>query len=372
MSTNATNAPSTLSEWLVYWRIDLPLLIALACCATLGLFVLYSASGQSSELVIDQSIRLGLGLLAMLIIAQIPPEWFRVAAPWVFGFGIFLLILVDVLGDTAMGAQRWLDLGVVRFQPSELMKLAAPLTVAAYFHDRSLPPNLKETGAAVLLIAVPAVLVAGQPDLGTALLIATAGSFALYFAGLRWRVILLLLLLLAAAAPLVWYNMHDYQQDRVLTFLNPARDPTGAGYHISQSKIAIGSGGVFGKGWLNGSQAHLNFLPASDTDFVFAVFAEEMGLFGVMSLLALYCFVVARGLYIAIKSQDTFQRLAAGSLSLTFFISVFVNIGMVAGLLPVVGVPLPLISYGGTSMVILLTSFGILMSIHTHRKLLAT
>ncbi|MES1933833.1 rod shape-determining protein RodA [Salinisphaera shabanensis T35B1] len=372
MSANATNAPSTLSEWLVYWRIDLQLLVALACCAGLGLFVLYSASGQSSTVVINQAIRLGIGLLGMLVVAQIPPEWFRVAAPWVFGFGVFLLVLVVLLGDTAMGARRWLDLGVVRFQPSELMKLAAPLTVAAYFRDRSLPPNLKDVGVGALLIAVPVLLVADQPDLGTALLIAAAGSFALYFAGLRWRIILLLVLIAAAAAPMLWYNMHEYQQERVLTFLNPARDPTGAGYHISQSKIAIGSGGLFGKGWLNGSQAHLNFLPESDTDFVFAVFAEETGLFGVMALLALYCFIVARGLYIALKSQDTFQRLAAGSLSLTFFIYVFVNIGMVAGLLPVVGVPLPLISYGGTSMVILLASFGILMSIHTHRKLLAT
>lgn len=372
MNTNATNAPSTLTEWLVYWRIDLPLLVALLCCAALGLFVLYSASGQSSDMVTNQAIRLGIGLLAMLIIAQIPPEWFRLAAPWAFGIGVVLLVAVIVLGDTAMGARRWLDLGVVRFQPSELMKLAAPLTVAAYFRDRSLPPSLRDVGVAAALIAVPVLLVADQPDLGTALLIAAAGSFTLYFAGLRWRVLLLIVLIAAAAAPLLWFNMHEYQQERVLTFLNPARDPTGAGYHISQSKIAIGSGGVFGKGWLNGSQAHLNFLPESDTDFVFAVFAEETGLFGVIALLAVYCFIVARGLYIALKSQDTFQRLAAGSLSLTFFIYVFVNIGMVAGLLPVVGVPLPMVSYGGTSMVILLASFGILMSIHTHRKLLAT
>jgi len=366
------NAPTSLSEWLLYWRIDLQLLIALCCCAALGLFVLYSASGQSEALVTNQAIRLGLGLLGMLVIAQIPPEWFRVAAPWVFAAGIVLLGLVVLLGDAAMGAQRWLDLGVVRFQPSEIMKLAVPLTVAAYFRDRALPPRWRDLGITTLLVAVPVILIADQPDLGTALLIAAGGFFALYFAGLCWRVILMLGLMAAAAAPLLWFNMHDYQQERVLTFLNPARDPTGAGYHITQSKIAIGSGGLFGKGWLNGSQAHLNFLPESDTDFVFSVYAEETGLFGVISLLALYCFVVARGLFIAMKSQDTFQRLAAGSLSLTFFLYVFVNIGMVVGLLPVVGVPLPLISYGGTSMVILLTSFGILMSIHTHRKLLAT
>ncbi|ROO27152.1 cell wall shape-determining protein [Salinisphaera orenii MK-B5] len=368
----AANAPSTLSEWLVYWRIDLQLLVALLCGGAVGLFVLYSASGQSTTLVLNQAIRFGIGILGMLIIAQIPPDWFRVGAPWLFALGVVLLTLVILIGDTAMGAQRWLDFGFMRFQPSEIMKLAAPLAIAAYFHDKSLPPTLARVAVAAAMIAVPAGLIANQPDLGTSLLISIAGAFAIYFAGLRWRVILVLALLAAAAAPLLWFNMHEYQQARVLTFLNPASDPTGAGYHISQSKIAIGSGGLFGKGWLNGSQAHLNFLPESDTDFVFAVFAEETGLFGVMALLALYCFIVARGLYIAAKSQDTFQRLAAGSLSLTFFIYVFVNIGMVAGLMPVVGVPLPLISYGGTSMVILLASFGILMSIHTHRKLLAT
>lgn len=366
------NEPSSLTEWLVYWRVDLQLLIALCCCAALGLFVLYSASGQSETMVTHQAIRMGLGMLSMLLIAQIPPEWFRVAAPWIFAGGILLLLVVILLGDSAMGARRWLDLGIVRFQPSEIMKLAVPLTVAAYFRNRPLPPRWLDLAVTTLLIAIPVILVADQPDLGTALLIAAGGGFALYFAGIRWRVLLLLALLVAAAAPLLWFNMHEYQQERVLTFLNPARDPTGAGYHITQSKIAIGSGGLFGKGWLNGSQAHLNFLPESDTDFVFSVYAEETGLFGVVSLLAIYCFVVGRGLFIAMKSQDTFQRLAAGSVSLTFFVYVLVNIGMVAGLLPVVGVPLPLVSYGGTSMVILLISFGILMSIHTHRKLLAT
>lgn len=364
--------PATLSEWMVYRRVDLPLLVALIAAGALGLFVLYSASGQSLPVVINQGVRLGIGFTAMLLIAQIPPDWLRLIAPWLFGLGVFLLLMVAWKGDAAMGAQRWLDLGVLRFQPSEIMKLAVPLAVAAYFHERPLPPGPVSVLAAGALIAVPAVLVALQPDLGTALLIVAGGGFVLYLAGLRWRVILLLLMLAAAAAPLLWFNLHEYQQERVLTFLNPARDPAGAGYHITQSKIAIGSGGLFGKGWLNGSQAHLNFLPESDTDFVFAVFAEETGLLGVLALLGIYAFIILRGLHIAARSQDTFQRLVAGGLSLTFFIYVFVNIGMVVGLLPVVGVPLPLISYGGTSMVIILLAFGMLMSIHTHRKLLAT
>lgn len=370
--TGDQEQPTTLSEWLVGRRVDLPLLVALMVAGAMGLFVLYSASGQSMDLVVGQSIRLSIGFAAMLVIAQVPPDWLRMVAPWLFGVGVLMLILVILVGDTAMGAQRWLDLGIVRFQPSEFMKLAVPLTVAAYYHERPLPPRPTSILATGGLIAIPAVLVAMQPDLGTALLIAAAGCFVLFLAGLRWRVILLLTALAAAAAPLLWFNMHDYQQERVLTFLNPARDPAGAGYHITQSKIAIGSGGLFGKGWLNGSQAHLNFLPESDTDFVFAVFAEETGLLGVLALLAVYAFIILRGLHIAARSQDTFQRLVAGGLSLTFFIYVFINIGMVVGLLPVVGVPLPLISYGGTSMVIILLAFGMLMSIHTHRKLLAT
>ncbi|WP_423823370.1 rod shape-determining protein RodA [Salinisphaera sp. SPP-AMP-43] len=372
MSSTAQERPATLSARLSAWHIDVQLLAGLLCCALLGLFVLYSASGQSSQIVIAQAVRVGIGLAGMIVLAQIPPHWYRVASPWVYLIGVLLLVAVLVLGDAAMGAKRWLDLGVVRFQPSEICKLVVPLTVAAFFHQRPLPPRIGDVVLAGVIMAVPVALVVQQPDLGTALLIIAGGGFALFFAGLRWRIILLLIVLAAAAAPLIWFNLHDYQQQRVLTFLNPARDPLGAGYHITQSKIAIGSGGLFGKGWLNGSQAHLNFLPESDTDFVFAVYAEETGLFGVLGLMAIYGFVVGRGLFIAIKSQDTFQRLTAASLSLTFFFYAFVNMGMVAGLLPVVGVPLPLISFGGTSMVMLLASFGILMSIHTHRKLLAT
>jgi rod shape determining protein RodA len=285
---------------------------------------------------------------------------------------VALLLIVIAVGTTAMGAQRWLDLGFIRFQPSELVKLAVPLCVAAFLHDRALPPGWRVVLVTLLLLAVPAVLIGLQPDLGTALLVVAAGAFVVFLAGVHWRLMALLALLAAAAGPLLWYNMHSYQKTRVLTLLNPASDPTGAGYHITQSKIAIGSGGLFGKGWLNGSQAHLNFLPESNTDFVFAVFAEETGLMGVLALLTVYFFIILRGLYIAWRSQDTFQRLLAGSLSLTFFVYVFVNIGMVIGILPVVGVPLPLVSYGGTSMVVLLMSFGMLMSINTHRRLLAT
>ena len=369
MST--TQEEFSLSRWLVQRRIDATLLSLLVVLCGLGLLVLYSASGQNMSDMYAQSIRLGLGFLAMIIVAQVPPEWVRIAAPWLFGACTVLLILVLILGDESKGAQRWLDLKVVRFQPSEIMKLAMPIAVAAYLHQRPCPVTFKDLIACAFLITVPTLLVARQPDLGTSLLIATAGAFVLYMGGVRWRILFAALAMAAAAAPLLWFNMHEYQQERVLTFINPARDPAGAGYHITQSKIAIGSGGMFGKGWLNGTQAKLNFLPESNTDFIFAVFAEEAGLIGVLVLILLYILIVLRGLSIAMRSQDTFQRLLAGSLSLTFFVYVFVNMGMVIGILPVVGVPLPLVSYGGTSMVILLASFGLLMSIHTHRKLLA-
>lgn len=370
--TGDDEQPATLSQWLLRWHLDLPLLIGLLACSMLGLGVLYSASGQSLETVIDQGLRQLIGLVALIVIAQIPPHWFRTIAPWAYGAGIVLLLLVWLVGDAANGAQRWLDLGFVQFQPSVMMKIAVPLTIAAYLHERPLPPNWHDLGAAVAILVAPVILIANQPDLGTALLVIASGGFVLFLGGLRWRVIIMLLLFAAAIAPLVWFNMHDYQQERVLTFLNPSRDPTGAGYHIIQSKIAIGSGGLFGKGWLNSTQAHLNFLPESETDFIFAVFAEEGGFLGALTLLALYGFVIGRGLLISVRSQDTFQRLVAGGLSLTFFIYVFVNIGMVIGLMPVVGVPLPLLSYGGTSMIIVMSTFGILMSIHSHRKLLTT
>jgi rod shape determining protein RodA len=321
-------------------------------------------------MVISQAERIGLGVVVMIVLAQVPPEGYRAAAPYLYGFAMLLLVAVLVLGQHAKGAQRWLDLKVMRFQPSELMKLAMPIMVSAFIHSRRLPPQPVTVGLTLAIVAVPTALIAIQPDLGTAMLVLVAGVFALYFAGLSWRWILAALVCAVAAAPLLWFKLHGYQRDRVLTFLDPSRDPLGAGYHITQSEIAIGSGGLFGKGWLMGTQAKLDFLPEAHTDFIFAVFSEELGLLGVLLLLTLYCAVVARGLLIALRGQDTFQRLLAGSLSLTFFIYVFINMGMVIGLLPVVGVPLPLVSYGGTSMVSLLAGFGMLMSVHTHRKLL--
>ncbi|MEW6166659.1 MAG: rod shape-determining protein RodA [Pseudomonadota bacterium] len=360
-----------LGDWLETWHIDLPLLLMLLCLAAAGMFVQYSASGHSLDAVISQGQRVVLGVIAMIAIAQAPPEVYRAVAPWAYGLTLLLLILVLILGDHAKGAQRWLDLGVLRFQPSELMKLAMPMTVAAFLHLRRLPPSLLTIGATLALIGLPAALIVRQPDLGTALLIITAGCFALFFAGLQWRWILGALAAGAAAAPVLWERLHDYQRQRILTLLDPESDPLGAGYHIAQSKIAIGSGGLFGKGWLNGTQANLDFLPEAHTDFIFAVFAEELGLLGVLLLLLLYMAIIGRSLWIALRAQSTFERLLGGALALTFFFYVFINIGMVIGLLPVVGVPLPLVSYGGTSAVSLLACFGMLMSIQTHRKLLA-
>jgi rod shape determining protein RodA len=358
--------------WFARWHFDLVLGVLLMTVSAVGLFVLYSATGQSLNMVLSQAQRLVLGLVVMVVLAQAPPEFYRAAAPWFYGFSMLLLVAVAALGQHAKGAQRWLDLGVMRFQPSELMKLAAPIAVAAYLQSRHLPPSFGTLLVSLALIMVPTGLIAIQPDLGTALLVVTAGVLALFFGGLRWRWILLAVGGVAAAAPLLWLKLHDYQRNRLLTFLDPERDPLGAGYHITQSKIAIGSGGLFGKGWLMGTQANLDFLPEAHTDFIFSVYSEELGLIGVLLLLVLYIAIVIRCLIISMRGQDTFQRLLAGSLGLTFFIYVFINCGMVIGLVPVVGVPLPLVSYGGTSAVTLLAGFGILMSIQTHRKLLTS
>lgn len=370
--TSAPKPVSSWGSWFARWHFDLVLGLLLLAVSALGLFVLYSASGQSLGMVLSQAQRLVLGFAVMIALAQAPPEFYRAAAPWFYSFSLLLLLAVAVLGQHAKGAQRWLDLGVMRFQPSELMKLAAPIAVAAYLQSRHLPPSFGTILVSLGLAMLPTGLIAIQPDLGTALLVVTAGVLALFFGGLRWRWIVLALGGVAAAAPLLWLKLHDYQRNRLLTFLDPERDPLGAGYHITQSKIAIGSGGLFGKGWLLGTQAKLDFLPEAHTDFIFAVYAEELGLIGVLLLLALYTAIVVRCMVIAMRGQDTFQRLIAGSLGLTFFIYVFINCGMVIGLVPVVGVPLPLVSYGGTSAVTLLAGFGILMSVQTHRKLLAS
>ncbi|MCB1876083.1 MAG: rod shape-determining protein RodA [Chromatiales bacterium] len=352
-------------------HLDLPLLMGLLTIAALGLVVLYSASGQDDGTIVRQTIRLGIAFGVMVVVAQIPPHLLRLWTPWIYGAGVILLVMVLIVGDIGKGAQRWLDLGVFRFQPSEVMKLAVPLMVALTLADGTLPPRLMGVIKSLVLLGVPALFIFMQPDLGTALLVASAGLFVLFLAGLSWKLIAAAIALVSAAAPIFWtFLMRDYQRDRVRTFLNPENDPLGSGYHIIQSKIAIGSGGLYGKGWLNGTQSHLEFLPERSTDFIFAVLAEEFGLMGILVMLAVYGFVILRGMHIASRAQDTFGRLVAGSLTLTFFVYLFVNTGMVTGILPVVGVPLPLVSYGGTSLVTLIAAFGILMSIHTHRKLL--
>lgn len=351
-------------------HLDGPLLVGLLLVCGLGSVVLYSAGGQSLDLIVRQATRLALAMVGMLVIAQVPPNFLRMWAPWLFVAGTALLVVVLVGGDVGKGAQRWLDLRLFRFQPSELMKLGVPMMAAWFLHRRRLPPKLSELLVLAVIIFAPTLLIAKQPDLGTALLISSSGVFVVLLAGLQLRYIFLLGGLAMGGLPLLWHFMHDYQRQRVLTFLNPETDPLGAGYHIIQSKIAIGSGGVFGQGWLNGSQAQLEFLPESSTDFIFAVLGEEFGLMGQLLLILMYMFLVARGLYIASHGQDTFSRLLAGSIALTFFVYFFVNMGMVTGLLPVVGVPLPLVSYSGTSMVTLMAGFGILMSIQSHRKLL--
>ncbi len=351
------------------FNIDGPLLAGLLLICAFGLAVLYSAAGESMRLALNQVIRLGVALVGMIIIAQMSPDFLRRWTPWGYAAGLILLILVLTTGDVSQGAQRWLNLGI-RFQPSEIMKLAVPMMAAWYLHDRSIPPRPGQLLIVAVIIIVPTILIARQPDLGTALLIAAAGFIVIVLAGLSFRLMIALGVLAIPGALLLWTFMQDYQRQRVLTLLNPDSDPLGAGYNIIQSKIAIGSGGLFGKGWTNGSQAQLEFLPERDTDFIFAVLGEEFGLLGVLALLCLYIFVIARGLYIAIQARDTYSRLLAGSISLTFFVYVFVNTAMVTGIVPVVGVPLPLVSFGGTSMVTLMAGFGILMSIHSHRKLL--
>ncbi|MGI9224203.1 MAG: rod shape-determining protein RodA [Woeseiaceae bacterium] len=350
-------------------HIDGPLLGGLLLISAFGLVVLYSAVGENMRLWTNQLIRLGVALVAMIVVAQIPPGFLRRWTPWAYVAGLILLGLVLVVGEVGQGARRWLNLGI-RFQPSEIMKLAVPMMAAWYLHDRQIPPRFSQIMIIAVMIVVPTVLIARQPDLGTALLIAASGIIVIVLAGLPIRLMIALGVLSVPGAWGLWQFMQDYQKQRVLTLLNPDSDPLGAGYNIIQSKIAIGSGGLFGKGWTNGSQAQLEFLPERDTDFIFAVMGEELGLLGVLTLIVFYMFVVGRGLFIAIQAPDTYTRLLAGSISLTFFVYVFVNTAMVTGLVPVVGVPLPLVSFGGTSMVTLMAGFGILMSIHSHRKLL--
>ncbi|MDP4529837.1 rod shape-determining protein RodA [Alkalimonas delamerensis] len=358
---------------LAIFHIDTPLLLGLLALMGFGLMVLYSASGQSQAMMQAQLVRLGVALAVMVIFAQISPQTFKRWGLPLFVVGLLMLVAVLLVGEVGKGAQRWLNLGFIRFQPSEIMKIAVPLAIAWFISSHSLPPRLWRLLVGFVMCLIPTLLIAKQPDLGTALLIATSGVMVLFLAGMSWRLIALIATLISALLPVMWFFvMHDYQKRRVLTFLNPETDPLGAGYHIIQSKIAIGSGGLQGKGWLQGTQSQLEFLPERHTDFIFSVLSEEFGLMGVTVLISLYLFVIGRCLLIATRAQDNFSKLVAGSVTMTFFVYIFVNIGMVSGLLPVVGVPLPLISYGGTSMVTLLAAFGILMSIGTHKRMLAS
>ncbi|WP_298444747.1 rod shape-determining protein RodA [uncultured Ferrimonas sp.] len=358
-----------------FWQrlhIDVPLLGGLLLLMCYGLMVLYSASGESALMLEKQLVRIGLGLGVMFVLAQFNPEIFRRWALPIFLLGIGLLLAVTFFGETNKGAQRWLNLGFMEFQPSEVMKLAFPIMMAWYISQFPLPPKKRYLAGGAAILLVPTLLIASQPDLGTSILVAASGVFVLFLSGMSWAVIAVCVVGVLAFMPVLWfYLMKDYQRTRVMTLLDPEKDPLGAGYHIIQSKIAIGSGGLDGKGWLHGTQSQLDFLPERHTDFIFAVLGEEFGFLGVILLLGMYLFIIGRGLFIASQAQTAFGRLLAGSITLTFFVYLFVNIGMVSGLLPVVGVPLPLVSYGGTSMLTLMAGFGILMGIHTHRRFIS-
>lgn len=352
--------------------IDPPLLAIALALSVLGLAVLYSASYENAARVANQLTNLAVALTAMWAVAQVSPQRLaRLALP-AYAAGLALLVAVALGGDLVSGARRWLNLGIVRFQPSEMMKIAAPMMLAWYFHRREGAIRLRDFAAAGLLLAMPVALILRQPDLGTATLVAAAGFYVIFFAGIGWKVLAGLGVLALASAVPVWGLLHEYQRRRILTLLDPSQDPLGAGYHTIQSTIAVGSGGIAGKGWLNGSQTHLEFIPERHTDFIFAVYSEEFGLLGNIVLLALYALLIARGLAIAAQAATLFARLLAGAITLVFFTYAFVNMGMVSGILPVVGVPLPFISYGGTALATLFLGIGILMGIHRHRKLVQT
>lgn len=350
-------------------HIDLWLLFLLLLAALVGLITLYSASAQDWGMVIRQAISFGIGLVVMLTLAQIPPRIYQGFSPWFYTMGLLLLLAVMLIGEVRMGARRWIGVpGFGSVQPSEFMKLGMPMMIAWFFANRVLPPSIPAVIGALLLILLPVLLIARQPDLGTSLVVMSTGVFVLFLAGLRWWKIGLAVGSLAVIVPIMWqFVMHDYQKRRVLTLFNPEADALGAGWNIIQSKIAIGSGGWFGKGYLNGTQSHLHFLPEGHTDFVIAAFTEEFGFFGLCLLMLLYMLIIFRAFQIAYLTYDNYGRLLAGAIALSFFVYVFVNMGMVGGILPVVGVPLPFISYGGTAIITLMAAFGLLMSIKTHR-----
>lgn len=349
--------------------LDYPLLGLIMLLVAAGLFILYSASGQNHDMLMRQGIRLIFAFSIMFAFSFVPPHKYKLWAPGLYVFGLILLIAVVVMGKIGKGAQRWLDLSLFRFQPSEIMKLAVPMMLAWYIDKKPIQRDFKALLYATGFIFFPAILIAKQPDLGTAIMVAASGLSVIFLAGISFRIILGLIVVASVSAPVIWHFMHDYQKERIFTLINPQHDPLGSGYHIIQSKIAIGSGGAFGKGWLEGTQAHLSFLPEHATDFIFAVCGEEFGFVGSILLIALILLISLRSLYIAQNAQTEFTRLLASSLAMMFFLSAFVNIGMVMGILPVVGIPLPLVSYGGTAMVTFLAGFGILMSISSHRIL---
>ncbi len=349
-------------------HIDFPLLLAFLAIFMISLTAIYSASNSNIDAVVNQAIKILISISAMAVVAQFSPLSYGRVGPWLFLLCLVLLILVLVIGETRNGATRWLNIGI-SFQPSELMKIAMPLMIARYIANGALPPTVFSVGVSITIVLVPSVLIMLEPDLGTSILIAFSGLVVIFLSGLKKRYLAVAFGLFLAYLPLMWANMHPFQKNRVLAFLNPGSDPTGSGYHLIQSKIAIGSGGLFGKGWLNSTQGQLDFLPERTTDFIFAILAEEFGFLGISLLIGIYLFIIGRGIMIAINAQDLFSRLLASSISLTFFVYVFVNIAMTTGLLPVVGIPLPLISSGGTSMLTIMVGLGMLMSVQTHKRL---
>ncbi len=353
----------------ILFPVDMPLLIALLMLLSLGLVVIYSASGENTDLLVRQSVRIGFSLLILLLCCRLSPITLKRWSPLLYGIGLGLLCVVLVYGFIGKGAQRWIDIGFFRFQPSEIMKLAVPMMMAWVITQPVFPSRFPFLIACLVIVLLPVTLVVLQPDLGTAVLLASSGAIVIFMAGISWKLIVSALVILGGSAVPIWhFLLHDYQQRRILTLFDPWGDRLGDGYHVVQSMIAIGSGGLRGKSWLAGTQSQLEFIPERSTDFIFAVYAEEFGWIGAMVLLGLYLFLVLRGLMIAFQATDPYSRLVAGALSMTFFFYVFVNIGMVSGILPVVGVPLPLVSYGGTSMVTLMIGFGILMSIQHSKK----
>jgi rod shape determining protein RodA len=350
-------------------HIDFPLFLAFLAIFIISLTAIYSASNSNIDAAINQGIKILISISAMAVVAQFSPLTYARVGPWLYFLCLVLLVLVLLIGETRNGATRWLDIGITSFQPSELMKIAMPLMIARYISRGALPPDISSVALSITIVLIPSYLIMEEPDLGTSILVAFSGLVVIFLSGLKKRYLAVAFTLFLAYLPFMWSSIHPFQKKRVLSFLNPESDPLGSGYHLIQSKIAIGSGGLFGKGWLNSTQGQLDFLPERTTDFIFPILAEEFGFLGVSLLVGIYLFIVGRGIMIAINAQDLFSRLLASSISLTFFVYVFVNIAMTTGLLPVVGVPLPLISSGGTSMVTIMVGLGMLISVQTHRRL---